>query len=100
MKNKNIIKLDSAYDYQVKIDTRNRRLELQDSEGNYESHFRKSDVLKLNAKSEKIPYYYKDLGQYSSSHAIYKCDNYYRIGCCKVTVKDMNYIKSRFKKMK
>jgi hypothetical protein len=102
MKRKNIIKLNSIYGYQVKINSTSRRLQLLDLEGNYEAYFKKSDILKLNAKSIEIPYYWDDVfdNGNKSVYNIHKCEDCYRIGCCNVTVKDMNYIKSRFKKMK
>jgi hypothetical protein len=99
MKNE-IIPLEDSI-YSIKVDSRNRRLRLLINDIDYNDYFRKSDVLNINnLENNRINRYY--CGEIIQRHNVTKINskNIYLIGCCTITKKQMNYIKSRFKKMK
>lgn len=101
MKNE-LIKLECDYkiNYSVKVNSRNRRLDLYfiDPRGipHFDGYFRKSDVLNLN-KLVSLQQY--NNGLYDKYNVTYD-EAYSRIGCCTIDNKVLKSIQSKFKKMK
>ena len=98
MKNE-IIPLEGDYkEYSVKIDSRNRRLNLLINCNDTGDYFRKSDIIKIK-KSNNINRYCCGIKMFNYNISKdYLGD--YKIGCCIVNNEQMKNIQNRFKNMK